>query len=54
MDAQTVTVISGIALLIVFVLVGVYVRRHGAGGKSRNSIDQKRSGKDPEGREKKG
>ena len=30
MDAQTLTIISGVVLLIVFALVGLYVRRRSA------------------------
>jgi len=34
MDAQTLTIISGVALLIVFALVGVYMRRRNTRRKS--------------------
>lgn len=53
MDAQTVTIISGIALLILFALVGVYLRRHSAGSKLKKPSNHKRSGKESNAGEKK-
>ncbi len=46
MDAQTATIVSGVALLILFASVGVYLRRRNAGSKPKKPSNHKRFDKE--------